>query len=320
MIHLIARLHGETVLPSSVVGIEYDTVSSPLIIPMLTTLIQLGGVPGVATLATPGFLAVLGLAGVATFLLYAEHPRLSRRAVVALVPWMVAGAGLSVLAGTAEYPARVEPAVSGIGAYLTTYAVVCLAWFALLQLRRANDTEGSGIPLLIGTMGVGTALVIVSSLFVNAGEVSGAQFFWLAVSPIAAATVAGVVLLMLGLWYPEAAAYTGAVGGLVVFGHALSAIATAVAVVSGPGGHSSLSWAVLNLLATVGAAGLVGLDQQLLWAWGFVWTKLLLALLAVIALTAYSRAHPDRGNLVLGAVGAVGVVGGATVLLSMVVA
>lgn len=282
--------------------------------------IQLVDLAGAATLLRPGFLAALGLAGLSTFLLYAEHPRLTRRAVVALVPWMVAAAGLSVLAASAEYPARVEPAVSGFGAYLTTYAIVCLAWFAILQLGRGNDTDGRTAATLIGAMGVGAALVVLSSLLLEAGAVSGVQFFWLAVAPIASAAVAGLVLLLLGLWYPEAAAYTGAVGGLVVFGHSLSAIATAVAVVSGPGGHSTLSWAVLNLVATVGAAGLVGLDQQLLWAWGFVWTKLLLALVAVIALTAYSRSHPDRGNLVLGTVGAVGVIGGATVLLSMVVA
>lgn len=282
--------------------------------------LQLIGTPGLQTLTTPGFLAALGLAGVGTFLLYSEHPRLSRRAVVALVPWMVTAAGLSVLATAADYPARVKPAVSGYGAYLTTYAIVCLVWFAILQLGRGNNSDGRGVPTLIGAMGFGIALVVLSSLLLDAGALSGAQFFWLAIAPIASAAIAGVVLLLLGLWYPEAAAYTGAVGGLVVFGHSLSAIATAVAVVSGPGGHSSLSWTILNLMATVGATGFVGLDQQLLWAWGFVWTKLLIALTAVIALTAYSRSHPDRGNLVLGAVGAVGVIGGATVLLSMVVA
>lgn len=287
---------------------------------MLFYPLQFIGSPGLQTLTTPGFLAALGLAGISTFLLYAEHPRVSRRAVVALVPWMVAAGGLSVLGASVEYPAGIEPAVSGVGAYLTTYVIVCLAWFALLQLRRSDDPSGSGIPTVLGAMGAGVGVVIVGALLLQASNLSDAQIFWLAVTPIAAATVAGVVLLLLGLWYPEAAAYTGSVGGLVVFGHSLSAIATAVAVVSGPGGHTSLSWTVLNLVATVGAAGPIGLDEQLLWAWSFVWTKLFIALVAVIALTAYSRTHPDRGNLVLGVVGAVGVVGGSVALLSMVVA
>lgn len=283
-------------------------------------LLQFMAPPGLQSLTTPGFLAALGLAGVSTFLLYAEHPRLSRRAVVALVPWMVAAGGLSVLGASAEYPAGIEPAVSGVGAYLTIYVIVCLVWFALLQLRGSTDPSESGIPAVLGAMGIGVGVVIVGALLLRASHLSDVQIFWLAVTPIAAAAVAGVVLLLLGLWYPEAAAYTGSVGGLVVFGQSLSAIATAVAVVSGPGGHTSLSWKVLNLMATVGAAGLVGLDEQLLWAWGFVWTKLFLALVAIIALTAYSRTHPDRGNLVLGVVGAVGVIGGSVALLSMVVA
>lgn len=287
---------------------------------MSVTLLQLAGLPGLQRLLTPGFLAVLGLAGVATFLLYAEHPQVSRKAVVALVPWMVAAAGLAVLARAAQYPARVEPAVSGLGAYLTTYVVVCLAWFAILELRAGREDGGSGIATLLAAMGIGTAVVIVSALVLGVGSLSGSLIFWLAVAPIAAAGVAGVVLLLLGLWYPEAAAYTGAVGGLVVFGYSLWAIGSAVSVVSGPGTHTTLSWAVLNLVASLQVAELVGVDQQLIWAWGFVWLKLLVALVAVLALTAYSREHPIRGNLALGAIGAVGVVGGVTALLSMVVA
>lgn len=270
------------------------------------------------SLLAPAFLAVAGIAAVVTLLLYAEHPRVSRRTVVALVPWMVVGAALSILATQAEYPAVIRPAVAGPGAYLTTYVVVCMVWFAILQFARGNR-RGGQLPTYLGAMGVGTATVVLGALLLRAGAIGGTQVFWLAIAPIAAAAVAGIVLLLLGLWYPEAAAYTGMAGGLVVFGHALAAIGTAVAVVA-DGAHSTLSWAVLNLVVIAGAAGLVGLDQQLIWAWGFVWTKLLLATLAIVALTAYTRRHPNRGNLLLGLVAAVGVIGGVTALLSMVVA
>lgn len=266
----------------------------------------------------PAFLAVAGIATVATLFLYAEHPRVSRRAVVALVPWMVVGAALSVLASHATYPANLQPAVVGPGAYLTTYVIVCLAWFAMLQFSRGSHRSGQ-LPSYLGAMGTGSATVVVGTLLVHADAVADTQLFWLAIAPVIAAAAAAVVLLLLGLWYPEAAAYTGMAGGLVVFGHALAAIGTAVAVVA-HGAHSTLSWTVLNLVVTAGAAGLVGLDQQLVWAWGFVWTKLLLATVAIVALTAYTHRHPDRGNVLLGLVAALGVVGGVTTLLSMVVA
>jgi uncharacterized membrane protein len=255
---------------------------------------------------------------VVSFLLYAERPRIGRRTIVAFVPWMIAGSALYVLADLVSYPAAVSPLVEADSAYLSTYVVVGVAWFAILQFARGNPRRGQP-PTYLGAMGAGTATVVLGALLLRAGAIGGTQVFWLAIAPIAAAAVAGIVLLLLGLWYPEAAAYTGMAGGLVVFGHALAAIGTAVAVVA-DGAHSTLSWAVLNLVVTAGAAGLVGLDQQLLWAWGFVWTKLLLATLAIVALTAYTRRHPNRGNLLLGLVAAVGVIGGVTALLSMVVA
>lgn len=266
----------------------------------------------------PAFLGVAGIAVVVSVLLYAEHPSVSRRAVVALVPWMVVAPSLSVLAGRVDYPANVRPALTGLGAYLTTYVIVCLVWFAVLQFARGGRHDNQ-LPVYLGAMGIGTATVVVGAVLLHAGTLGANQLFWLAITPLAAAAVAGIVLLVLGLWYPEAAAYTGVAGGLVVFGHALAAIGTAVAVVA-EGGHTTLSWAVLNLVVAAGAAGLVGLDQQLLWAWGFVWTKLLLAIVAIVALTAYTQHRPNRGNLLLGLVAAFGVVGGVTALLSMVVA
>lgn len=272
---------------------------------------------GVGGLVAPTFLGVAVLALLVTGLLYTERPRVSRRTVASFVPWMLVGAGLSVLASTADYPARIEPAVSGPGAYLTTYAVVGIVWFTAIQFARGGR-PADRLPTYLGTMGVGAGVVVVGALLVRAGTLTGTQLFWLAITPIAAAAVAGVVLLLLGLWYPEAAAYTGMAGGLVVFGHTLAAIATAVVVASG-GQHSALSWAVMHLLATADAARFVGVELELLWAGGFVWTKLVLATAAIVALTAYTRRHPDRGNLALGLVAAVGVIGGSTALLSLVV-
>ncbi len=277
-------------------------------------------VPAVArSLLAPAFLAVVAAAAVATLLLYAERPRLSRRAVVALVPWMVVGAALSVLASVASYPALVRPAVDGVGAYLTTYAVVCLVWFAILQFARGDRSRGA-LPNYIGSMGLGAAIVVVSVVLLSAGHIGDNRVFWLFITPVTALVAAGLVLVLLGLWYTEAAAYTGMVGGLVVFGHALAAIATALAVVDyGAAGHTLLSWAVLNLLSAVEAAAVVGLDEQLVWAWGFVWTRLAIATAVIVALSSYTHRHPNRGNLVLGLFAAVGVVGGVTALLTIAV-
>lgn len=268
-------------------------------------------------LFAPTFLAVAIVGAVATVLLYAERPALTRRAVVALVPWMVVAATLPVLASQASYPASIRPVVSGVGAYVTTYVVLAVVWFATLQFARGARRAG-GQPSYLGAMGVGVTLVLLAALLLSAGTLDVTRLFWLAVAPIAAGAVAAVVLVLLGLWYTEAAAYTGVVGGLVVFGHALGAIATAVAVLSG-GSHSLLSAATRELLEIVGAGALVGVNPQLLWIGGFVWTKLVLATAVVVALSAYTHRHPHRGNLVLGLFAALGVIGGVTSLLGFVV-
>ena len=279
--------------------------------------VSIAGVPTVAGLLAPVFVGVAAVAVLITLLLYSEHPPVSRRTVVALLPWMVVGAALSVLAATADYPATVRPAVSGIGAYVTTYAVVGLVWFAAIQFMRGGR-PADRLPTYLAAMGLGVVVVVLATLLMRAGALTGAQIFWLAITPIAAAAVAGLVLLLLGIWYPEAAAYTGMAGGLVVFGHTLAAIATAVLVVAG-GNHSALSWVVLDLLETAGAAGAVGVEIELLWIGGFVWARLVLATVAIVALTAYTRHHPTRGNLLLGIVAAFGVIGGSTALLELVV-
>lgn len=266
---------------------------------------------------TPTFLVLAATAGLLTVVLYTERPVLSRRAVVSLVPWMIVASALAVLAARVAYPPMIQPAVTGAGAYLTTYVLVGLVWFALLQFARGARRSG-GLPSYLGAMGLGAAIVVVSAILLTAGALDVGDVFWLAVAPIAAAVVAAVVLVLLGLWYTEAAAYTGVVGGLVVFGHALAAIATALAVVGG-GEHTLLSWLVLDALATVGAAAALGLDPQLLWAWGLVWTRLLLATAVVVALSTYTHRHPTRGNLVLGLVAALGIVQGVTALLAFAV-
>ena len=271
----------------------------------------------VRPLLAPTFLALAATAAVVTAVLYTERPQLTRRAVVALVPWMVVAASLVVLAPRVDYPTAVEPVVRWPGAYVTTYVIVCLVWFALIQVGRGARRRGS-LPNYLGAMGVGAVLVVLAAVLLTAEGLGVTQLFWLAMAPIVAAAVAAVVLVLLGLWYTEAAAYTGAVGGLVVFGHALAAIATAVAVVSG-GDHSLLSGADMLALSNAGAADAIGVDLEVLWAWSFVWTKLVVATAVVVLLATYTREHPTRGNLVLGLVAAVGIVGGVTSLLTYAV-
>lgn len=85
------------------------------------------------------------------------------------------------------------------------------------------------------------------------------------------------------------------------------------------GAHTALSMAVRDVVGSIDATAAVGLDPQFLWVGGVVWTRLVLAILAVVVLAGYSHREPNRGYLMLGLIAAVGVVGGVTSLLTLVV-
>lgn len=266
----------------------------------------------------PAFLTVMAIAAVVTLLLYAEHPRVSRPTVVALMGWVVTATVLSAVAAIGDYPAALRPVVAGLGAYLTAAAIAGGVWFGLLQFARGSSGP-TRLPTYLFAMGAGATVVLLAALFLLGGPVAVGDLIWLAIGPVAAAATAAVVIILLGLRYPGVAAYTGVVGGLVIFGQVLAGIATAVAVATGAGRHTRLSWAVLDLIASTDVAQVIGFDQQYVWGTGLIVTRLALALGAVLLLTPYTHRHPDRGNLLLGLVAATGIGGGLSTLLAMVV-
>lgn len=266
----------------------------------------------------PALLAVTAIAAVVTLLLYAERPRVSRPTVVALMGWVVTATVLSAVAAVGDYPAALRPVVRGIGAYLTTAVIVGSVWFGHIQLARGSSGP-TRLPTYLAAMGTGAGLALLGALLLLGGPVAAGDLVWLAIGPVAAAATAGVVVILLGLRYPDVVAYTGIVGGLVVFGQVLAGIATVVAVATGAGSHTRVSWAVLDLVAATDLARVLGLGQGYLWGTGLVATRLVLATGVVLLLTPYTHRHPDRGNLLLGLVAATGIGGGLSTLLTVVV-
>ena len=267
---------------------------------------------------SPSLVGLVLITAIVTILLFVERPRISRRIVVSFVPWMIVGSALSVLSTLIFYPGSIQPLV-GTGAYLSTYVIVGVVWFAMLQFSARRETNAA-LADYLGAMGVGAAVVLVAFVILYAGPVSVLRLVWLLVVPVAAGFAAFVVLFLLGLRYIDAPAYTGVVGALVVFGQTVDGISTAL----GAGafdtlGHTYLSWTVLDWIASAQAAGLVGDDRLLVWTWGLVWVKMLIAALAVILLTPVARERPSLGYLLLGLIAAVGITGGVADLLLIAV-
>lgn len=250
-----------------------------------------------------GLLAGVGVVGAG---LYRQKPQVTDDVVLALAPWMVAGAVGYALYQLAAVPALVRPLFGSPAVYLTAGVGAGAVW--LLAATDDWAPAGWGLRSIPGALGVtggllaGTALGYALQVGVARG---GLQFVWPVVAVVVATVAAGLTWVSLWLVRPAVGA-TGRAGGLVVFAHALDGISTAVgADVYGLGEQSPLSRALLDVAAALPTADLLGTG------WLFVLVKLGLAAAVVVLLADGVRERPSEGYLLLAGVAAVGLGPGA---------
>jgi uncharacterized membrane protein len=231
----------------------------------------------------------LGLAAVGAALV-ARRPAVAERHVLALVPWVLAGATAHVLFVVGALPDAIRP-LAGTPAVYATAAVVAGATWVVLDVSGRETAR----PLAV----VGVLLLV--PLFVAAlVSASGLAPLWPGISVVVA------TLLAAGAWRALLAlrpgvAVTGRVGPLVVFAHALDGVSTAVGVdVLGFGERTPLSQAIIEFGAALPTADLLGAG------WPFVAVKIALAAVVAVALSDLVRDEPTEGYALLTLIAAVG--------------
>lgn len=236
-----------------------------------------------------GLVAVTGLIAAG---LFRARPPVTERLVLALVPWIVVGAGLSALTRLGEVPASAEPLLGTPAVYLTTFALAGGAWLAAIY----GPGSASAHRVIAATGGA--VLLGVAVLAATAGPVALA---WPVAGVIVSTAVAALCWWMLRRRRPHAAAVTGKVGGLVVFGHALDGVSTAIGVDAlGFAELTPVSRLVLEAAAALPTAGVIGSG------WLFVAVKLVVAAAVVALFADYVREEPSQARLLLAAIAAVG--------------
>ncbi|UPM43359.1 DUF63 family protein [Halocatena salina] len=222
--------------------------------------------------------------------LYRQTPRITKQTVVALAPWMTVGAGLYALEQATVVPAVLAPFASAPTVYLTTFVVVgaIVAVVGDRQPARFAIDSTPGVVLITGTV---VAIGVFAVAGIAAVQSPPVHVFWPGVAVVGAAAITGGGWLLFRSFFPTAIEETGGAGLLVVFGHALDGLSTAVGLAFlGFGEQTPLS----QLLIDAGGVGL------------FVVVKVLLAVVIVGLLTDYVREEPSEGNLLLAAIAAVG--------------
>lgn len=255
---------------------------------------------GFALPPLPYLVAVLLASALVAYSLFQRRPAVTEQVVVSLAPWMAVGSGLYALFQVGAVPAVLAPLAGAPTVYLTTF-VVAGAVFALVADRRTDVFAHDSVPGVLaatGTLALGAVLVTALGVGLQRAPL---RVLWPGVALVGSAALAWILWVAARRVRPEEMGWVGRAGALVVFGHTLDGVSTAVGLeMLSFGEQTPLSQIVIAVGDALPTAQYVG------GAWLFVVVKLVLALVVVSLLGEYVREEPTEGNLLLALVAAVG--------------
>ncbi|ELZ15189.1 hypothetical protein C477_18425 [Haloterrigena salina JCM 13891] len=238
------------------------------------------------------------LAGIVA-LLWVLEPPVTDRTVLAFAPWMMFGSALHVLYQLDAYPENVETLFATPTVYLVAAAVAGAAWIVAVFLY-----AGGLQPTISRFFGIaGTAFFAVfASIILNVSwSEETFNLFWPVIAVIAAGIVTAIAWVALSLWVTDIAKTTSYTGALVVFGHTLDGVSTAVGYdVIGVEETVPLSALLLEAGESLPTAEYVGAG------WLFVLVKAALALVILGLFKEYVEDAPQQARIVLAGIAAIG--------------
>lgn len=243
---------------------------------------------------------VLAVTGAVAVLLLALRPPVTRGTVVALVPWIVVGSSLHVLYVLDAISGVTRPLFGTPTVYLTTFAVAGGCWAGLTAIGVGQKAERR-IAVRLGGIGTGVALVLVTFVGLIGLRSGGLDLATTLIVAVATVVIWIVAWFGLSLTYTTAVAKTGIVGSLVVLGHVLDGVTTAIGVdLLGVGERSPLPRLIMEQAGRLPWSDVVGVG------WAFVGVKVVLAVVIVALMADYVEESPAEGRLLLAGLAAVG--------------
>lgn len=216
------------------------------------------------------------MAALVASMLYVMEPPVNRRVVLSLTPWMVVGGAVHALYTANVYPLAFSLRVffGPLTVYFTTFVAAGMVWAMMTTASELADSTVRDAQYMTAA-GIGAALSSLGIVLSRAGSVETIVPAF--VGLIGAAVVASVVYLLVTIIHTTTLVQTGLLGLVVVFGHALDGVITAVGIdVLGQGsGYAAGQW----LLARSGELPTAGTLGR---GWVFVVLKLVVAVGAVV--------------------------------------
>lgn len=238
------------------------------------------------------------LAGIIA-LLWALEPPVTDRTVLAFAPWMMFGSALHVLHRLEGYPDNVEVLFASPSVYLVTAIIAGSAWIVAIFLY-AGGLQPT-IPRFVGISGT-AFFAVFTMIILNVGWERGTfEPFWPVIAVVVAGVVTAIAWVALGLWFTDVAATTSVTGALVVFGHALDGVSTAIGYdVLGAGEEVPLSKLLLEAGESLPTAEYIG------GGWLFILVKVVLAMVILGLFTEYVEERPQQARTILALLAAIG--------------
>lgn len=232
-------------------------------------------------------------------LLWALEPPVTDRTVLAFAPWMMLGSALHVLYQLSAYPDRFEVLFATPTVYLITAIAAGLCWIVAIFLY-AGGLQPT-IPRFLGVAGT-AFFAVFAMVIIDAGwNQETFDLFWPVIAVVVAGIVTAIAWVALSLWFTDVAATTSYTGALVVFGHAIDGVSTAVGYdVIGVGETVPLSALILEAGESLPTADYVGAG------WLFILVKVVLALVILGLFKEYVDEAPRQARILLAGVAAVG--------------
>jgi len=232
-------------------------------------------------------------------------PTVTDWTAVALTPWVGVGAVLHVLYQQVSFFPAVRPLFGNPMVYLTTAAVVALVWTAS-EFVADMRPPGASNDRQLGAVGGGAFISLLGwSVYLvgPAREFVQVRPFWPTVTFVGGAALAGVAWIVTSILASRTVAVAGKTGLVVLLGHSLDGVSTALAVdgpVEGFTERTPLSRWLLDVGASLPTAEVIGT------AWLFVLVKIVLAAVILVAFRESYEERPAATRMVLILVAAVG--------------
>jgi uncharacterized membrane protein len=250
----------------------------------------------------PPLTYVLGLSGVtlATLaLLWAVKPVVTQRTVVGFAPWMAVGGGLHAFYQLDAFAPMWEPLFGTPAVYVTTFVIASQVWLALSIVGLAKGHRF--VARYLGLTGVGVLTVLLVITIYQGLGLGTIDPVWPSLAVVIALVITALTSLGISLWRTPVFVRTRYVGPLVVFGHAIDGVSTAIGTdIYGVYERSPIPRAIMDFAGDLPTAEAFGVG------WLFLLVKVAVAALIVVAFNRTVEEEPFWGNVLFGFVAAVG--------------